>query len=300
MYDVIIAGSGPAGLTAAIYTGRAKLKTLVLESVAVGGYPASTFDIDNYPGFPDGINGPDLMENFRRQAERFGVEIRMEDVLHIENLPEGKRIVTNEQEYMARSVIIAVGARRRKLDVDGEDEFSGRGVSYCATCDAAFFSGVPVAVVGGGDSAIKEAQHLLHFASKVYLIHRRNEFRANQTALDRFIADERSELMVNKIIKSIEGDAIMRKVILEDVNTREETVLEVEGLFVSIGLVPSAYCIEGLLETDNGYVSTDENLQTSVPGIYAAGDIRAKSYRQIATAVGDGASAAMAITEYLK
>lgn len=300
MYDVIIVGSGPAGLTAAIYTARAKLKTLVLEAAVLGGYPSSTFDIDNYPGFPDGVNGPDLMEDFRRQAERFGAEIRMEDVLHIEDSPESKRVVTGDSEYRTRSIIVAVGARRRKLNVKGEEEYAGRGVSYCATCDGAFFSGVPVAVVGGGDSAIKEAQHLIHFASRVYLIHRRDEFRANQTALDKLLADERSELLVHKIVKRIDGDAMMRRITLEDVNTHEETVLEVEGLFVSIGLVPSAYCIEGLVTTENGYIVTDDNMETSVPGIFAAGDIRAKKYRQIATAVGDGAAAAMAVTEYLK
>lgn len=297
---MIVVGSGPAGLTAAIYTARAKLKTLVLEAAVMGGYPASTFDIDNYPGFPDGVNGPDLMADFRRQAERFGAEIRMEDVLHIEDSPEGKRLITGDSQYLARSVIIAVGARRRKLEVDGEEEFAGRGVSYCATCDGAFFSGVPVAVVGGGDSAVKEAQHLVHFASKVYLIHRREEFRANQTALDRFMEDQHSEMLVNKIVKRVEGDAIMRRLILEDVKTHEEMVLEVEGLFVSIGLVPSAYCVEGLLKTENGYIVTDGNMESSVPGIFAAGDIRAKKYRQIATAVGDGAAAGMAATDYLK
>lgn len=300
MYDVIIVGGGPAGLTAAIYTGRAKLKTLVLESAMLGGNAGQTDQIDNYPGFPFGINGADLMDNFLKQAQRFGAEFRMEEVTGIEESPGGKRVITSQGEYLARSIIITVGARRRELEVEGEKEFLGRGVSYCATCDGAFFHNAPVAVVGGGDSAVKEALYLADIASRVYLIHRRESFRANQTAVDKMLASDRIELKLNQVVKQVTGDGMMQNVILQDVNSGAEESLQVEGLFVSIGLVAAADFIEELLATENGYIVTDEHMATSVPGIFAAGDIRVKTARQVATAVGDGALAGIAVTEYLK
>ena len=238
MYDVIIIGGGPAGLTAAIYTGRAKRKTLVLEASMIGGTAATTDAIDNYPGFPEGINGQELMDNFRQQAERFNVEIRSEEVTGIENLGDYKKLLTSAgTTYLTRAVIIAVGARRRKLGVSGEEEFTGRGVSYCATCDGAFFQGLPVAVVGGGDSAVKEALYLANIASKVYLIHRRDELRANPTSVEQLRSNSRIELKLNRVIHSITGDEVMRKLLLKDTKTGQEEYLEVEGLFVSIGLV---------------------------------------------------------------
>jgi len=300
VYDVIIIGGGPAGLTAAIYTGRAKLRTLILEAAILGGNAGQTDQIDNYPGFPFGISGGDLMENFWKQAQRFGAELKMEEVTGIEDSPGGKRVITNQGEYLARSVIITVGARRRELEVEGEKEYLGRGVSYCATCDGAFFQDFPVAVVGGGDSAVKEALYLADIASRVYLIHRREGFRANQTAVDKMLANERIELKLNKVVKSIEGEGMMQNLILQDVKTGEEESLQVEGLFVSIGLVAAADFIEGLLQTEDGYIVTDKNMATSVPGIFAAGDIRVKTARQVATAVGDGALAGIAVTEFLK
>jgi len=299
MYDVIIMGAGPAGLTAAIYTSRAWLKTLVLESALVGGNAAIADKIDNYPGFPFGILGGELMDNFRKQAERFGTEIRMEEVTGIANLPEGKQVVTTEGEYLTRAVIIATGAQRRELGVDGEQEFLGRGVSYCATCDGAFFRNYPVAVVGGGESALKEALYLADIASQVYLIHRREEFRASPDSVDKIMKNDKIKCKLNRVIKRIEGDTVMRSVVLQDVKSDQEEVLEVEGLFVSIGLVADADFTDGL-STRDGYIVTDDEMQTSVEGIFAAGDIRAKRTRQIASAVGDGAQAGMAVTEYLK
>lgn len=300
MYDVIIVGSGPAGLTAAIYTGRARLKTLVLESAIIGGNAARTDQIENYPGFPFGVNGSDLMENFRKQAERFGTEFRMEEVFSVENSADGKKIKTDQNEYLTRTLIIAVGARRRELEVAGENEFLGRGVSYCATCDGAFFQGVPVAVVGGGDSAVKEALYLAGIASRVYLIHRREGFRANETSLEKMRANDKIELKLNRVVKRIEGDALMRNLILQDTLSGDEETLEVEGIFVSIGLVAAADFMENLVDTEDGYIITDEKMRTSVEGIFAAGDIRVKTERQVATAVGDGALAGIAVTEYLK
>ena len=201
MYDVIILGSGPAGLTAGLYTGRARLSTLIFESGMLGGNAALTDQIENYPGFPFGIPGIELMDNFCKQAERFGAEIRWEEVLKVESLPEGKKITTTEGKYWARAVIIAVGAKHRELNVKGEKELQGRGVSYCATCDGAFFRDMPVAVVGGGDSAVKEALFLAGMASRVYLIHRREEFRANQSILEKMLAHDKIELKLNKVIR---------------------------------------------------------------------------------------------------
>ncbi len=300
MYDVIIMGGGPAGLSAAIYTGRAWLKTLILESAVVGGNAAIADQIDNYPGFPFGILGGELMENFRKQAERFGAEIRMEEVVHIANSPEGKKVTTSEGEYIARTLIITTGAKRRELDVTGEQEFLGRGVSYCATCDGAFFRGYPVAVVGGGESAVKEALFLADIASKVYLIHRREEFRASPESVDKLMKNTKIECKFNRVVKSIEGDTVMRRLVLQDVHSDAEEILEAEGLFVSIGLVAATDFIRGLVNTEDGYIVTDDHMQTSAEGIFAAGDIRVKRTRQIATAVGDGAQAGMAVTEYLK
>ncbi|MGI5921169.1 MAG: thioredoxin-disulfide reductase [Syntrophomonadaceae bacterium] len=300
MYDVIIIGAGPAGLTAAIYTGRAKLKTLVFESGLVGGNAAITDLIENYPGFPAGIAGAELMMNFRQQAERFGVTLASEEVISLEVTAEDKKVITNRGVYAARAVIIATGAQRRKLNVEGEEEFTGRGVSYCATCDGAFFQGCPVAIVGGGDAAVSEALYLANLASRVYLIHRREGFRANQTAVDLMRANNKIELKLNKVVSRVEGDNLMRRVILRDVNTNEEEVLSVEGLFVSIGLVAQTSFLEGLADTQDGYIVTNNNMETSLPGIFAAGDIRAKTARQVATAVGDGAQAGMAVAEYLK
>lgn len=300
MYDVIIIGAGPAGLTAAIYTGRARLKTLILEGNIVGGNAAVTDMIENYPGFPFGVNGADLMESFLKQAERFGAELRFEGATSIEVVPEGKKVITSEGEYLARAVIITAGARRRELEVAGEKEFMGRGVSYCATCDGSFFHNCPVAVVGGGDTAVKEALYLADIASKVYLIHRREGFRASQIAVDKMLENNNIELKVNKVVSRIEGDTDMRTVVLQDVRNEEEEKLEVEGLFVSIGMVSAADFISNLVETQNGYIVTDENMESSVKGIFAAGDIRSKQARQVATAVGDGALAAIAVTEYLK
>ncbi len=301
MYDVIIIGSGPAGFSAAIYTGRAKLKTLILEAGVVGGNTAQTDLVDNYPGFPFGVNGSDLMEDFHKQAERFGAQIEMEEVSSLENLPEAKKITTSTgKEYLAKTVIIAVGAKRRELGVEGENEFIGRGVSYCATCDGAFFNNAKVAVVGGGDSAVKEALYLADIADRVYLIHRRQGFRANQTAIDKMKATENIELKLDKVVSNLKGNGLMDTLTIKDVKTGDEEELAVEGLFVSIGLEPVAGFLDGLVAMENGYIVTNENMETSVPGIFAAGDIRVKEVRQVATAVGDGVIAGIAVTNYLK
>lgn len=300
MYDVVIIGSGPAGLTAAIYTGRAKLNTLILEAGVLGGNAALTDLIDNYPGFPFGVEGSVLMDSFWRQAQRFGAELRWEEVQGIEQNRGLISVKTGGAVYQTRALIIASGARRRELQIPGEAEYLGKGVSYCATCDGAFFQGVPVAVVGGGDAAVKEALYLSDIASKVYLIHRRQEFRANPTSMEKLVNNPRIEIKRDAVIKSIEGEDLLKTLCLKNVKSGEEDLLKVEGLFVSIGMVPAAGFTGDILETRDGYIVTDENMQTSVPGIFAAGDIRSKMARQVATAVGDGALAGIAVTEYLK
>jgi len=300
MYDVIIIGSGPAGLTAAIYNGRAKLKTMVLEAAGVGGNAALTDKIDNFPGFPFGIDGSDLMENFRKQAERFDVEIKMEEATSLAVEKTGIKILTDQNEYLSRTLIIATGAKRRQLEVPGEECFLGRGVSYCATCDGAFFNGLPVAVVGGGDAAVKEALHLADVASHVYLIHRREGFRANETAMAKLRSNDRISLKLNRVVEKIEGQEFVTRLLLKDVKNQEQEFLAVDGIFISIGLVPENKLFKDFVETRDGYIITDTNMRTSQPGVFAAGDIVYKTYRQVATAVGDGALAGIAAIDYLK
>ncbi len=257
--------------------------------------------IENYPGFPQGINGGELMALFLEQAENFGAELQYDQVLHIDSQAGIHSVVTPQGQYQARAIIIAAGARRRELAAVGEKEYIGKGVSYCATCDGLFFQNTPVAVVGGGDSAIKEALYLADIASKVYLVHRREGFRANQTSLDKMLKNERIELKLNKIVKRVEGDeTMMKNLVLYDLNSRQEENLPVEGVFVSIGMIPASEFLGDLLELSEGYIITDENMMTSVPGVFAAGDVRSKKLRQVSTAVGDGAAAAAAATEFLK
>ncbi len=299
-YDVVIIGGGPAGLTAALYTGRACLKTLILEGTVIGGNAAWTDMIDNYPGFPEGINGTELMDKFWAQAKRFTAELKMETAVKIEPIDGGHKIITDQAEYLARAVIITAGARRKKLNVEGEEEFLGRGVSYCATCDGAFFKNAVVAIVGGGDSAIKEALYLSDIAEKIYLIHWSEVFRANKLSLEKMRRKDNIELLLNRVVKRIEGDALMQRLVLENVVEKKEDSIEAEGIFISIGLEAAIEFVEDLVETRDGYIITDGNMQTNVEGIFAAGDIRYKKTRQVTTAVGDGAEAGMSVTEYLK
>jgi thioredoxin reductase (NADPH) len=301
VYDVIILGAGPAGLTAAIYTGRAKLSTLVLEAAMVGGNAGIADIIENYPGFPEGISGSELMARFKQQAENCGAEIRYDEALDIYPSSQGIVVETRLEKLTARAVLVATGARRRQLQVPGEEEFLGRGVSYCATCDGAFFRNSPVAVIGGGDSAVKEALYLADIASRVYLVHRREGFRAHKALVERMHNNERIILKLNQVVDEIEGDEYgVKQLLLKEVKSGQAEKLPVEGVFVSIGMVPAIGFLANRLQTDNGYIVVDESLMTSMPGVFAAGDICSKKVRQVATAVGDGALAGAAITEYLK
>ncbi len=302
MYDVIIIGGGPAGLTAGLYAARGGLKTLICEEKVFGGQIVMSYEVDNYPGFPKGISGMDLMDNFIKQAEKFGVEMNYDGVKSIED--EGKtKIVTlsNGTKLTTKTVIIAAGASPNKLNCPGEKKFTGKGVSYCATCDGAFFRGKKVAVVGGGDSAIEEALYLANLASKVYIIHRRDQLRAVKILQDRAFSNKKIEFIFNHVVKEIQGDKFVNGILIENVQTKELTRLEVDGVFIYVGITPNTKFVEDLIKLDeNGYIIVNDKMETNIPGIYAAGDIRVTPLRQVLTAAADGAIAASCAQIYIE
>jgi thioredoxin reductase (NADPH) len=302
--DLIIIGSGPAGYTAAVYAARANLRPLVIEGVQSGGALMTTTDVENFPGFPDGILGPELMDAMRKQAERFGAEFITDDVsrvsLHgtsgIPGAHEIKRVYVGEQPYAAKAVILATGSAWRPLGVPGEQEYLGHGVSSCATCDGFFFRGQPIAVVGGGDSAMEEATFLTRFAESVTIIHRRDEFRASKIMAERALANDKIRVEWNSVVEEVLGaDGKVTGVRIRNVHTGEAKVLTVGGVFVAIGHVPRSELYHGQVELDeNGYVVVDHpSTRTSVPGVFAAGDLVDHIYRQAITAAGTGCAAAL-------
>jgi thioredoxin reductase (NADPH) len=300
-YDVIILGAGPAGLSSAIYTGRAMLNTLILEKGAPGGQILMTDFIENYPGFPDGIAPVELTESFRKQAERFGAKIGIDTVKELQREGQLWKVYGNKNEYLTRAVIIATGANFRRLGVKGEGKFTGRGVSYCATCDGFFFREKVVAVVGGGNWALTEAIFLTKFARQVKVIHRRDQFRAEKILQDRTLAHEKMEVIWNTVIEEILGDTTLKSLTVKNVKTGELSELEVDGLFVSIGTIPNSEFVKDLLELNEwGEIVVGKKMGTSQPGIYAAGDVTDACPEQVATAVGTGVAAAIAIDEYLQ
>lgn len=299
-WDVIIIGGGPAGLTAGLYTSRACLRTLLLEKGAIGGQASTTDWVENYPGFVEGVSGFDLMLRFQQQAERFGLEIRQEEAVALEVEDPWKRVRTPEGVYTGRVVIIASGASPRRLGVPGEDTFYGRGVSYCATCDGAFFKDKVVAVVGGGNAAVEEAIFLTRYVSQLYLIHRRDRLRATGIAQERAFRNPKIRFCWNSTVEEIRGREHVEKICLRDVKTRQTRELAVDGVFVYVGVDPNTAFLRSVVrQNGEGYIITDGTLQTSVPGVFAAGDVRDKDFRQIATAVGDGALAALYAERYL-
>jgi thioredoxin reductase (NADPH) len=301
-YDVIIIGGGPAGLTAGLYTSRAKLRTLLVERMLMGGQVMTTTKVENYPGFPGGIDGPDLMVRFQEHCQEFGLEVSYGEAENILDKGEIKIVVVDGEELTTRSIIVTTGAEPRKLGIPGEQEFIGRGVSYCATCDGAFFRNVPVAIAGGGDTAAEEALFLTRFASKVTLIHRRDKLRATPILQERLTANAKIEVLWNTEVDRVEGDNSGAKALeLRDAVTGKKRSLPVEGLFVAIGVTPKAHFLAEILDLDpDGYILTDPECRTSMPGVFAAGDVRKKILKQIATAVGDGAVAAIMAEKYLE
>lgn len=297
-YDFVSIGGGPAGLTAAIYAGRGMLKTLVIEKLMVGGQATITHLIDNYPGFPEGVTGPELMEKFEQQAKRFGAEFKFATVDEIRMDGNMKVLKLGNEEIRAKTVLICTGAEPRRLNVPGETKLTGKGVSYCATCDGAFFRDAVVAVVGGGDSAVKEAIYLTKFASKVYVIHRRDELRAEKITSEQAFANEKIEFVWNSVVEEVKGKHGVESLQIKNVKDGTTSELEVEGAFIYVGMIPNTDFLKGFVDIDEaGYVIADHDTHTNVTGVFAAGDVRRKLSRQVATAVGDGATAAMAAEE---
>ena len=293
MSDLIIIGAGPAGLTSAIYACRAGLSVKVFEELSPGGQAAITPEIENYPGMKK-VSGSDFAISLFEQATELGAEVEFERVVRIELLTDGKKVITDSGEYTAKAVIIANGAKRRKLGIPGEEEFSGRGVSYCATCDGAFFKDKDVVMVGGGNTALEDALYLANICKKVYLVHRRDEFRATKNLVDRVVNNDKIEILYSKTLTEIKGEGKVSSVVLQN---GEE--LAVDGVFVAIGLEPDNERFLGVVELENGYIKAGEDCKTSCDGIFAAGDTRTKSLRQIVTATSDGAIAATKVIELL-
>jgi thioredoxin reductase (NADPH) len=305
--NVIIIGSGPAGYTAALYTARANLKPLVIEGFAWGGLLQQTTDVENYPGFPDGVMGPEMMQRFREQAERFGARLLTEQADRVElseELGGVHRVWVGDTEHLARTVVLAMGAEHKKLGVAGEEELSGRGVSYCATCDAAFFKSAPTIIVGGGDSAMEEAIFLSKFASKVTVVHRRGEFRASKIMLERARAQANIEFLTPyRVAEFVAGETgALGHAALVNTDTGEEREIPVSGTFIAVGHEPQSELVHGQIDVDeNGYVATEgASTRTNRPGVFAAGDLVDHTYRQAITAAGSGCRAALDAEWYLR
>lgn len=301
MHDIIIIGGGPAGLTAGLYTARARLNVVLLERLAPGGQVLNTDWVENYPGFPDGISGFELVERMKTQAENFDLPIQLEEVMGLEFSPDKKIVITNKGRLEAKALIIATGATPRKLGIEGEDLLTGKGVSYCATCDGPFYKDQEVVVIGGGDTALEEAIFLTRFASRIHLAHRRDELRAVKLLQDRAMAQEKIEFIWDTIPLKILGENGVEGIELKNVKTGEISRKEAQGVFIFIGTKPNADLINGMVKQDgSGFVICDERMETSVPGVFGAGDIRSKPWRQISTAVGEGATASFNAEKYLE
>jgi len=298
-YDIIVIGGGPAGLTAGLYASRGGLKSLLVERGAFGGQMINARAVENYPGFPNGIAGIDLGSLMQEQASKHGLQTLFAEVSQLVPGPR-HRIVTTEGTLEARAIVIAAGSQYRQLNVPGEVQFTGRGVSYCAACDGFFFRDQDVAVVGGGDTAVSDALELSHYASRVYLIHRRDQLRAGQVLVRRATAEPKMEFIWNSVVEEVNGDQMVNALKVRNVKTDKVNTLKVSGVFVAVGVVPNSQPFADVLKTDDaGSIIVDQELATLVPGIYAAGDIRQNSPRQIASAVGDGVAATMSALRYL-
>ena len=300
-YDVGIIGAGPAGLSAAIYAARGGLSTIVFEKGLIGGQIVLSADVENYPGYEKTLSGFDIIDKFKKQAERFKAEIREEEIISLENKEDYKIIKTGSDTYEVKTVIIATGAHPRKLDVPGEIDFTGRGVSYCATCDGALYRDKIVSVIGGGDSAVEEALFLAKFAKKVYIIHRRDELRAVKIIQDRAFANEKIEFIWDTVVNEIQGKQFVENLVLFNKKTNKNSLLKTDGVFIYVGIIPNNELVKSLVKIDEqGFIISDNNMMTNIPGIYAAGDIVQKSLRQVVTAASDGAIAAFFAEKYIE
>ena len=303
IYDVIIVGGGPSGMSAAIYASRARLKTLLIEKAGCGGQIAITDHLENYPGFEEGINGFELAMKMEKQARTFGCEIVYGEASFIETDDAIKKVVlSDKKEYFTKTIIIASGANFRKLGVEGEQEFIGKGVSYCATCDGPFFRNKEIAVVGGGDSALQEALYLTKFATKVNLIHRRDQFRAAKILQEKVFAEPKINIIFDSVVEKISGNLSVEQVTLKNVKNNISSPLSVNGVFVFVGWLPNTKFLENtkIKLNDAGYIVTDDNMNTSIEGIFACGDVRQKILRQVVTAAGDGAIAAISAQHFIE
>lgn len=298
-YDVVILGGGPAGLAAGIYASRGAVKTAVIDINMFGGQPSNYLELENYPGFPT-VGGFDLMEKFEEHADKFGIEkFPMQEIKSVDL--KNKTVSTSDTTFNAKTLIIATGAQPMKLNVPGEKEFVGRGVSYCAVCDGAFYKDKIVAVVGGGNAAVEEAMYLTKFASKVYLIHRRDELRADKIVQERAFKNEKIEFIWNSVVEEIIGDELVNSLVIKNVKSNEVSTLEINGVFPYIGMTPNVDLFNGQVEQDaRGFIVTDNMMQTSLNGVYAIGDVRTTPLRQVITATADGAVAAVYAVKYLE
>jgi thioredoxin reductase (NADPH) len=298
--DVLIVGGGPAGLSAGLYAGRAKMKTILINSGVVGGQIATTMDVENYPGSSNEITGPDLSLRMAEQCREFGCEIRQETFEKYEMIDKGFIVTTNKEEYRTKTLILATGANPRMLGCKGEGKFRGFGVSYCATCDANFFRNREIFVIGGGDTAIDEAIFLTRFASKVTVVHRRDELRAAKNLQEKAFSNEKIEFILSAEVEEIDGDGIVEKVLIKNKKTGEVTEYKTDGVFIFVGYLPATEVFgENLKKDSSGYIITDETMATNIPGIFAAGDLRQKPLRQVITAASDGAIAAVSAEKYI-
>ena len=300
MHDIIIIGAGPAGYTAGIYCSRARHDTLLISGILPGGQLMNTTDVENYPGFSDGIMGPDLMDVMRKQTEKMGTKIIDDEVTSVDFKNRPLKVKTASEEFEARAVIVCTGANPRKIGLEGEQTFAGKGVSYCATCDGAFFRDQELIVVGGGDSAMEEAIFLTKFASVVHIVHRKGEFRASKIMQERALSNEKIKVHFNFTIKEIHGDQKFQQVVLNNTKTNEDKILEAGGLFIAIGHEPNSAIFQDEIELDgNGYIIIKNNTETSMTGVFCAGDVHDHRYRQAVTAAGFGCMAAIDVDKYL-
>lgn len=298
-YDMLILGAGPAGLTAAIYASRAGLRVLVCEEKLSGGEISATEQLDNFPGFPEGINGMEFGQRLEQQAERFGTRIVNASIETVKLDGEWKKLVTAAGEFLGRTVVIATGTQPRNLGVPGEDKLRGRGISYCATCDGPFFRDKMVAVIGGGDSAVEEALYLTRFAGGVLLVHRRDMLRAVPYLQEKLLNHPNVKVLWDTVVKGFAGEQKLEKILVQNVRNDSMAEVPVDGAFLYVGRIPNSSFFNGVEKDANGYIITNEEMETMIPGVYAAGDIRRKFLRQVVTAAADGAIAAMVAVRYL-